>query len=70
MSKEPTKAELLEQISNMKAERREGPEDALIRAIAAIAANPLTAPGIKHLFYRTDGIGEMQISLDMHEVRP
>ena len=65
MSKEPTKADLLAQIASMQQEQRERPEDALIRAIAAVVADTGASPNIKHMFYRRDN-ETLQVSIDMH----
>ena len=64
----PTKADLAAEIEALKAERRETPEEELVRALARVVAGP-DATKIKHLFYRNDtGPGGMlNLSLDMHE---
>ena len=66
----PTKADLLARIATMEAAAAaptEPPVDALVRAIAALVADPDTARDIKHLFYRKDGDALIHVSLDMHE---
>lgn len=64
----PTKAELLSRIAAMKAASTapsETPVDALVRALAALVADPERSRDVKHLFYSQNG-GLIQMSLDMH----
>lgn len=45
------------------------PTDQLIAAMANLVNDRDAARGIKHLFFRQDNNGCLQISLDMHEDR-
>jgi hypothetical protein len=72
MSKEPTKAELLDTIARLRELAKTplpSPEERLIAALATLVSDWDHVSNVKHLFYRRDK-ETMQVSLDMHGDAP